>query len=354
MHKETVTDISFAFSHSGECEERLFAVDTNKGRRYARAVVLALGPRNEPVLPDVALEPLPNLHLPGRELPQSCHSAYIKTVPDAIVQGRMDRKLRTNVMVVGGGLTSAQISDLAIRKGVSKIYHIMRGPCRVKPFDLDLPWMSKYRNSRLAQFWSADTDLERLDLIKDARGGGSVTPTFYKKLMQHKAAGRLHHQTLTTLTSATFIQPPGPGVDSGGYWRVETDPPIADLPLMDYIYFATGMPPDFRSFPCLRSMSSQYPIDDVGGLPCLTDQLRWRADVPLFVAGALAGLQIGPGAGNLGGARLAAERIALEIEGMRLGDADHEDKCVTQEEEPILRYSFGLGSKFSALASSEE
>jgi hypothetical protein len=55
----------------------------------------------------------------------------------------------------------------------------MRGPCRVKPFDLDLTWMSKYRNPCLAQFWSAETDVERLDLIKIARGGGSLTPTYY-------------------------------------------------------------------------------------------------------------------------------------------------------------------------------
>jgi len=311
-----------------------------------------LGPSHAPKFPDIALDPPPKLHLPGRELPQACHSAHIHTVPDDIVQRRIKRKLQTNVLVVGGGLTSAQISDLAIRKSVTKVYHIMRGPCRVRPFDLDLSWMSKYRNPRLAQFWSADTDLERLDLIKDARGGGSLTPIFYKKLMQHGAAGRLHHHTFTRLTSATFIHPPEPGVDSGGHWRVETDPPIADLPPMDYIYFATGMPPDLASFPCLRSMSAQYPVDSVGGLPCLTDQLRWRDDVPLFVTGALAGLRVGPGAGNLGGARLAAERIALEIEGMRLGDACDEDAGVAERDEPMLRYSMGLGSKFSALTSS--
>jgi hypothetical protein len=225
----------------------------------------------------------------------------------------------------------------------------MRGACRVKPFDLDLTWMSKYRNPRLAQFWSADTDSERLVLIKNARGGGSLTPSYYKKLMQHKAAGRLYHQCFTTLTSAKFI----PSLDSqahdGGYWQVETEPPIADLPLLDYIYFATGMPPDFRSFSCLRNLSSQYPIADIGGLPCLTDQLKWRDDVPLFVTGALAGLRIGPGAGNLGGARLAAERIALEVERMRLGNADDAVMCDTEKGEAQLKYSLGLGSKFSAL-----
>ena len=346
-----VDDITFHPNWSAaRGAEKLFAVHTSKGRRYARAVVLAVGPNYKPNFPDVAFELPHGLNVCNYcDLPQACHSAHIKTIPDKTVQARIDRKLQTHVLVVGGGLTSAQISDLAIRRGVTKIYHIMRGPCRVKPFDLDLTWMSKYRNPRLAQFWLADTDVERLDLIKDARGGGSLTPVYYKKLMQHKAAGRLYHQCFTTLTSAKFNLPLEHEKDNGGYWQVETNPPIEDLPLMDYIYFATGMPPDVRSFPCLQSISSQCPIDHVGGLPCLTDRLRWRDDVPLYVTGALAGLRIGPGAGNLGGARLAAERIALDIEDMRLGDASNEEMCGTEKGEAQLRYSLGLGSKFSAL-----
>lgn len=354
MHHETVTDITFHPDWSAaRGDEKLFAVTTNKGCRYARAVVLAVGPNYKPNFPDVAIELPRSLQLPSDcDLPQACHSSHIKAIPDETVQARIDRRLQTNVLVVGGGLTSAQISDLAIRRGVTNVYHIMRGPCRVKQFDLDLTWMSKYRNPRLAQFWSADTDVERLDLIKDARGGGSLTPIFYKKLMQHKAAGRLYHHCFTTLTSVKFNPPLEPEKDHAGYWQVKTDPPIADLPLMDYIYFATGMPPDVRSFPCLQSISSQCPIDHVGGLPCLTDQLRWRDNVPLFVTGALAGLRVGPGAGNLGGARLAAERIALDIEGMSLGDASNEEVCGTEKGEAQLRYSLGLGSKFNALGRS--
>lgn len=350
VHHETVTDITFHPVQATNWDERLFAVHTNKSCRYARVVVLAVGPNHKPVFPDFTLDVPRHLEFRGCcDLPQACHSAHIQTIPDALVQARVDRKLRTNLLVVGGGLTSAQISDLAIRRGVTKVYHIMRGPCRVKHFDLDLSWMSKYRNPRLAQFWSADTDTERLDLIKDARGGGSLTPTYYKKLLQHQAAGRLYHQCFTTLTSAKFIPPVESARDQGGYWQVETNPPIAELPRMDYIYFATGMPPDFRSFPCLQNLCSQHPLDDIGGLPCLTNQLKWRDDVPLFVTGALAGLRIGPGAGNLGGARLAAERIALEIEAMRLGDTIDEDVLPTEKGEAQLRYSLGLGSKFSAL-----
>ena len=93
---------------------------------------------------------------------------------------------------------------------------------------------------------------------------------------------------------------------------MEPQPPIADLPLMDFIDFATGMQHDCRSFPGLRITSAQHPIHHIGGLPCLTKGLMWNDDVPLLVTGALARLRKGAGTENLGGARLVAERITLE------------------------------------------
>ena len=40
----------------------------------------------------------------------------------------------------------------------------------------------------------------------------------------------------------------------------------------------------------------------------------WKENVPLFVTGRLAGLRLGPGAPNLAGARVGAERIAWAME----------------------------------------
>lgn len=54
------------------------------------------------------------------KLPQMCHSMQIAEFPANIVQDRMAAGKQTNVLVVGGGLTSAQLSDLAIRKGVTQ------------------------------------------------------------------------------------------------------------------------------------------------------------------------------------------------------------------------------------------
>jgi pyruvate/2-oxoglutarate dehydrogenase complex dihydrolipoamide dehydrogenase (E3) component len=62
------------------------------------------------------------------------------------------------VVVVGGGLTSAQITDVLIRFGVSKVLLLTRGKYKLKHFDVDLKWVSKLRNQQMSVFWSADSD----------------------------------------------------------------------------------------------------------------------------------------------------------------------------------------------------
>lgn len=70
-------------------------------------------------------------------------------------------------------------------------------------------------------------------------------------------------------------------------------------------------------------------------MPCLTQDLAWAKDVPLFVAGRLAGLRIGPDCGNLEGARVSAERISWAVEeilerrqdGGSDADASYHDLC---------------------------
>lgn len=38
----------------------------------------------------------------------------------------IQQRRETNVVVVGGGLSSAQIVDMAVRKGVTKVWFLMR------------------------------------------------------------------------------------------------------------------------------------------------------------------------------------------------------------------------------------
>ncbi|KAL1638317.1 hypothetical protein SLS56_000125 [Neofusicoccum ribis] len=331
VKQEQVQDIEFGYIRDISDVDKVFTLWTNTGVHHARTVVLAVGPGNAPSIPDVEPEYL------EQGCPQMCHSMQIQRFPDPVVSAKIKAKKETNVLVVGGGLTSAQISDMAIRKGITKVWHLMRGSCKVKPFDVDLAWMGKFRNLEQAVFWSADTDKERLEQIKSARGGGSITPPFQKILKQHMAHGRVSLHTHTAIKSKSFDS-------STRAWTVSTEPPIPELPPIDYIYFATGIQTNFTTLPFLKSMNRDYPIHGHGGLPCLTDDLMWKEDVPLFVTGRLASLRLGPGAGNLGGARIGAERIAWSIE-----DVLAKNPGNSEEDDEEFNYTTARGNRYNSL-----
>ncbi|KAM4060966.1 l-lysine 6-monooxygenase (NADPH-requiring) domain-containing protein [Hirsutella rhossiliensis] len=344
LRQETLGDIEYGVVREISVDdEKLFTVTTNSTRRYAKAVVLAVGPANVAEIPR-----LPSMTEKGdlASTRQVCHSMHIQSFPDPVVQARMDAGRTSNILVVGGGLTSAQLSDLAIRRGVTKVWHLMRSRCRVKHFDVDLQWMGKYKNAEQARFWSADSDDERLEIIKKARGGGSITPLFQKRLKKHVASGRLELREQTRLADAKFMEEEGIGA-----WAVTTDPPVEGLPLFDFIYFATGIQTDFSSLPYLRKMMDKYPIQGHGGLPCLNEDLMWADGVPLFLVGRLASLRLGPAAPNIGGAKLGAERVAWAVEELV---SQSKQACDPEGEgEGITTYLSGHGNMFSALAACE-
>lgn len=313
ISKESVQDISFGEVNGQYLnDERLFTVTTNHTCQYARAVVLAVGPANTATIPRFPSMPGGSSAKP---YPQSCHSTQIEQFPDPVVQKKIDRGEEANILIVGGGLTSAQLADLAVRRGVTSVWLVMRGACRVKPFDVDLKWMGKFRNVEQAAFWSADSEDERLQMLRAARGGGSITPLFHKKLKEHMALGRLQLRTHTTVVDASFEEA-RQSRDLSGRWAVKTEPAIENLPPFDYIYFATGVEPDVCGLPYLQTMLETHPIPVLGGFPVLNHQLMWKDDVPLFVTGRLAALRLGPSAPNLGGAKMGAERIALALQDM--------------------------------------
>lgn len=312
VHQEGLQNLDYGVVRGVSVgEEKLFTVTTNESTRYAKTVIMAVGPANSPVIPRA-----PSMPQTGPLL-QCCHSFHIKAdklhYPAPIIQQRMAAKRPTNLLVIGGGLTSAQLADVAIQRGVTKVYHFMRGPLRLKHFDVDLEWMGKYKNAEQSKFWTADSDEERLEIIKEARGGGSITPLFYReRTKKHIASGKCDFRTETKLIDAKF-EDEG---DGGGKYAITTEPADPSLPKMDYIVFATGIQTDFAKLPYLQNMLEKYPVKSFGGLPCLNEDLMWKDDVPLFMAGRLGSLQLGPAAPNIGGAKIGAERIAWAIESL--------------------------------------
>ncbi|KFY33191.1 hypothetical protein V495_08345 [Pseudogymnoascus sp. VKM F-4514 (FW-929)] len=305
-----VQSIKYDEQGTDERPDNCFTIKTSTGTQLARTVVLAIGP-------GVPAHPL----FTSKEAEGACHTSQLLK-QDCVaphVKSKVDSKRTTNVIVVGGGLTSAQIVDLCIKKGVSKVWHIMRDNFKVKHFDLSLDWVAKYKNINQAAFWSADSDEERFEMIMSARSGGSITPAYKAVLESHQTKGKVLRHTKTQIVEKTWDP-------ASKLWTIRTEPPIPGLPLIDYIYYATGAKADIKSMPLFDSLLQSHPIDTVGGLPCLTYDMQWSKDVPLFVAGRLAGLQLGPGAANLEGARVGAERIAWRMQEI-LGDTDRGSDC---------------------------
>lgn len=153
-----------------------------------------------------------------------------------------------------------------------------------------------------------EVSTERLTMLLRARNGGSIPPRFHKTLQAHITHGALSIHTHTTIPSQSW----DPDLKT---WTIEITPPITNLPSrIDYIYYATGIKPDITTLPFLSPLHSRAPIKTIGGFPCLTNDLAWSEDIPLFVAGRLAGLRVGPDCGNLEGARVGAERISWAVQ----------------------------------------
>ncbi|UKZ51109.1 hypothetical protein TrVGV298_004865 [Trichoderma virens] len=324
IRKETLQDIDYGEVRGVSVDgTKLFTVTTDATRHYyAKTVVLA---RAACLLKHATV----------------CKS---KNFPTPLVKSRIAAGIPTNVLIIGGGLTSAQLAVLALKRGVTKIWHLMRGPLRIKHFDVDLSWMGKYKNAEQARFWTADSDLERLEIIKEARGGGSLTPLYYKKVKKYIASGNIELRTHTTLVDAEMKD-----IDGSSFWSIKTEPPIAGLPLFDYIYFATGIQTDFTSLPYLQTMLQKYPIHGHGGFPCINEDLMWKDGVPLFLAGRLGALQLGPAAPNIGGAKVAAERVAWAIEDIIKLDGLQEGH---EHSNGLVSYLSGHGNMYSILQES--
>lgn len=179
-----------------------------------------------------------------------------------------------------------------------------------------------------------------------------MTPRYRKILDTHVASGKISLHTHTTLESVSWHP-------DAKTWTCTSSAPDVALPAMDHIVFATGIQTDIRTIPFLQTIQKQYPIEYVGGLPCLNDDLMWDDDVPLFVTGRLAGLRLGPGAPNLVGARIGAERIAWNVDDVlrklgRLRTRDDTGSESENGEQKMEAYAAARNNRFSTLSASDE
>jgi len=210
------------------------------------------------------------------------------------------------VLVIGGGLTSGHLVTLAAKRG-AQVQLVLRGPRKVKQFDLILPWFGNDRWTKRSEFEKADVSQKLTAILKD-RDGGSLTPEQDLKIQPLEAAGRCEVREYTQVTSAVWIGHESTSDGGGGYWEVCFDDDTDCH--CEKIWLATGSRMDADSDPLLQQLLAQHPIPLHRGFPDVTQTLRWAPDVPLYVMGGLAALQLGPDAVNLAGGLRGAFRIA--------------------------------------------
>ena len=90
---------------------------------FAKVVVLAIGAGGKPAMPQ---------QLSAVEREGACHSTQLSKqvfLPESLKQTILAR-VPTAVVIIGGGLTSAQIANQCIDTGVGRVFLVMRGPLK--------------------------------------------------------------------------------------------------------------------------------------------------------------------------------------------------------------------------------
>ena len=125
IQQREACDIKYDYHTDLSPSEKIFTVTNTDGTQfYSRTVVLAIGPGRRKILP---------FPLSAEETNGACHSTEIRSFPSPNVRQKIQQRRETNVVVVGGGLSSAQLVDMAVRKRVTKVWFLMRSDLKGEP-----------------------------------------------------------------------------------------------------------------------------------------------------------------------------------------------------------------------------
>ncbi|EMG49714.1 hypothetical protein G210_5455 [Candida maltosa Xu316] len=310
VRKDEVVSVEYMLIQSGDDIGKGMVVKTASGEMYGcKIAIVASGHRGDINYPIKPFDDDP--HFPEG----SCHTTHLFTKKAIFLDdSKFHNPKSKRIVIVGGGLTSAQLAYVAAQNPtVSSIHLLFRSPIKIKHFDFHLDWVTKYKNVKKSAFFIRDTDEEKFEMINAAREGGSINPEYYKKVLKLSKSKRINWMTSTQITKQEWNE-------ETKTWNLEVtdgEGETSNLIDIDYIYFATGVAANIKSLEFLQPVISNHPIDIVGGYPCLTDNLQWNEEVPLFMMGKNAALRVGPTSANLDGARLGAERVGWYLQDLK-------------------------------------
>ena len=296
-----------------------------------RRVVCALGPMFRPLQASWTLD------LPSEALDKILHSheicPFVNSKHNEIRQE--GEECIGRVLIVGGGITSAQLALLCSRAMWCKeVTLIQRSSMKPRHFDIANEWMGPKRGKLLEHFWCLDNMDERARVLKEARGGGTIPPEVIHELLASQSE-QLMVKTEVEIEEVSW---------ENGCFRVSLDDGTESQ--YDMIWLATGAANHIDNYSVLEKLREVLPVSVVNGLPVLSDDLTWKCpkgqtDEPAwkqaarrncYVMGALSGLSLGPDSLNLIGARHGAVKVAqsirrdFEVQRMRTLKAESEEE----------------------------
>ena len=205
------------------------------------------------------------------------------------------------VLVIGGGISAAQAALAAFRAG-HRVVLRSRRPLQTRAFDVSSDWLDVRHADRLRYEFLSLPIKSRRGAVREASSGGSVPATYMEeisRLSQSSTALQLEVDEEIDRSQVCL----GPG---GEHVVVNGD-------TFAMVILATGVVAAPSCSPLYHSVQELLEAPTIDGLPHVDNLLRWVPGEDLFVLGANAVLELGPGGGNLLGAMRGARVVANEL-----------------------------------------
>lgn len=212
-------------------------------------------------------------------------------------QGAARRK-GERLLVIGGGITAAQAALAGVAAGCQVVLRSHR-PLRTQAFDVGECWLDQRHHNRLRSEFFHKRMEERRQAIREAVNGGSVPELYVRELRRHEAAGAVSVQVDGAIDASTV--------------HVEGGALLVNGTAFDRVILATGVAAAPLLTPLYQQLQAELDAPTMDGLPEVDSSLRWVDSENLFVLGANAALELGPGGANLMGAMRGAKTVAQEL-----------------------------------------
>ena len=250
---------------------------------------------------------------------------------DGNVNHGPDKEKLHRVAIVGGGITAAHKALELSRRyqqekkdgnaAPSSIHLISRHPLKEQQFDTHQDWMMDRAASKRSEegggsgtpkcqvlFQQCDCWKERRKIIAQERIPGTVTPAVHRGedgLNYAIENGDVEWHQAEIVDKAYAMEN---GKDEISHLELTLS--CGQTIQVDRVLLATGFKKNVPGGSLVRDLvdNSTLNVSDFCGYPIVDENLLWDKK-RIYVAGALAELELGPSARNIAGARLAAERI---------------------------------------------